>query len=388
MLTQSQEIAFKRIMDWYRSSSESVFRLGGPAGSGKSYLIKLVAQEIGLESCLLMTPTGKASNNLIKAGLPSHTIHSQIYKVKGNGLNQDEFEEEGDNPLDTLIAALDYSNQTNLTFESDETEFVLKDSCEFQGVSLFIIDEGSMVGEKLLADLMSFGNKILLVGDPNQLPPVNDKSVYNRCDYYLEEIVRQAQGSPVIWLSQQVLSGNISLGTFGTSQIRKEPATESELLFADEVLTDTNVSRTDLNMKIRSLSMDFRSLGSQFAAGDKIICRTNTNIFSSSGFSLTNGAQGKITKIKHTRNKGELIDLVMTTEELGDFSFIGTSAPEKFPPKLRPPKVEYGYALTVHLSQGSEWDNVIYRITRRLSRSAMYTAITRAKNSVLVVLEN
>ena len=77
----------------------------------------------------------------------------------------------------------------------------------------------------------------------------------------------------------------------------------------------------------------------------------------------------------------------MSTTDLGEFRFVGTNVPQKFPAAVRPPKIEYGYALTVHLSQGSEWDNVIFRATRRISKSSLYTAVTRAKQSVLVMLE-
>ena len=80
MLTRSQETAFLRIMCWYKAKTSKLFRLGGPAGSGKSYLIKLIAEEVGMDDCLLITPTGKASTNLIKAGLTAHTIHSRIYE--------------------------------------------------------------------------------------------------------------------------------------------------------------------------------------------------------------------------------------------------------------------------------------------------------------------
>ena len=76
-LTNSQEIAYQRIMSWYRNKESDVFKLGGPAGSGKSYLISLVADAIGVDNCLLITPTGKAANNLIKASLPAHTFCQQ-----------------------------------------------------------------------------------------------------------------------------------------------------------------------------------------------------------------------------------------------------------------------------------------------------------------------
>ena len=88
MLTKSQEEALKLIERWIQSGG-TLFRLGGPAGSGKSYLIPIVADIVGREKCLFMTPTGKAANNLQKAGLQAQTIHSTIYRVRDEGDDED-----------------------------------------------------------------------------------------------------------------------------------------------------------------------------------------------------------------------------------------------------------------------------------------------------------
>lgn len=386
-LTNSQEIAFKRIMDWYQDKLSPVFKLGGPAGSGKSYLIALVAEAIGIEKCLLITPTGKAANNLIKASLPARTIHSQIYHVqKDDDIAGLDFESLDDGGFNSLAAMLEQSAKNGDRFTDESIRFCLKEQLD-SDYELIIIDEGSMVGGNLLNDVLSFNIPTLLVGDPNQLPPVNDTTVFKTCDYYLTEIVRQAQGSPVIYLSQEVLNGRISVGVYGSCMIRKGPVSDEELCYADIVLTDTNVSRTELNTRMRRLALDFRAQSKPLNSGDRIICRTNTNISSSLGFMLTNGAQGVLRKIKHTNQGYTLIDLVMDTPDLGSFSFIGTTRPELFPARIRPPKIEYGYALTVHLSQGSEWPNVIYQQASSIKKSAMYTAITRAKESVLIALD-
>lgn len=386
-LTTSQETAYKRIMSWYRNRESEVFKLGGPAGSGKSYLIALVAQDIGVENCLLITPTGKAANNLIKASLPARTIHSQIYRVQSE--NQEDgaidFEVSGDSEFKNLELMVQQSMNRGLNFDSEETRFVLKEELD-ANVKCIIIDEGSMVGGRLLSDVLSFGIPTLLVGDPNQLPPVNDSSVFKICDYYLTEIVRQAQGSPVIYLSQEVLQGRLRCGVYGSCMVRSGPISDNELCYADIVLTDTNVSRTELNTRMRKLALDFRQQSKPVSVGDRIICRTNTTISSSEGYVLTNGAQGVVSKIKHSNTNYTLIDLVMETPDIGTYSFIGTTRPELFPEVVRPPKIEYGYALTVHLSQGSEWANVIYQQCSAMRKSAIYTAITRAKESVLIAL--
>lgn len=402
MLTRSQETAFHRIMSWYTTGVSKVFRLGGPAGSGKSYLIKLIAEEVGMSKCLLITPTGKASNNLIKSGLHSHTIHSQIYtassedkiKVKGDwDILMDDVMNMSDEEVDKLeksgeLQRREESVRRPTIYDVNNVDYTLNKPETLEKYQLFIIDEGSMVGEKLLADIMSFNKPILLVGDPHQLQPVNDASVFTDCDFYLTDIVRQAQGSPVIWLSQQILQGTIPSGVFGTSQVRHGEATLDELRYADEVLTDTNAARDRLNHKIRPLYISMRELCEPFAIGDKIICRTNQDLKSNAGFVLTNGAQGYLTKLKSVSMDRLVYSIVMSSWELGDFSFRGTQRPELFKRDERPAKIELAYAITVHLSQGSEWDNVIYAVSKKPTRSALYTAVTRAKNSVLVTLPN
>lgn len=384
-LTAGQETARRLVCRWFDRNESMLFRLGGPAGSGKSWLIPLIAEHVGIDKCLFMTPTGKAANRLIKAGLEAHTIHSQIYKVVTPKSNRSESDMGVTEHIQHVLNYNSAAEPKNGPEEEYSVEYKLKSSDSFKNVQLFIIDEGSMVGEKLLTDVMSFGVPILLVGDPNQLKPVNDESVFDKCDYYLTEIVRQAQDSPVIWLSQQILKGSLSVGTFGTCQVRSGGVADSEFAYADQVLTDTNKTRYSLNTYMRNLHFN-RQVRKQFVEGDKIICRTNSIITSDAGFALTNGAQGVINKIMESNEKDALIRCVMGTDELGAFTFIGTAHPERFAPEIRPPKIEHAYAITVHLSQGSEWDNVIYVASGFRSKSSLYTAITRAKQSVLVAL--
>jgi len=371
MLTNGQEEARRLILRWIDSKGP-LFRLGGPAGSGKSYLIPIIAEEVGLDKCVLMTPTGKVANNLLKAGLEARTIHSCIYRAKREEIEDEEI----------------LSPSPEVEYEEEEIHFYLKPSDAYADKKLFIIDEGSMVGGKLLRDLMSFNVPILMVGDPNQLRPVNDVSVYVQCDYYLSEIVRQAQDSPIIWLSQQILTGNIRPGSAGNCMVRVGPVSDQELMYADVVLADTNKARSELNRRLRHLmlsNIDETDPLSWVVEGDTIICRTNMlDVASSEGFMLTNGTLGKVKSIEHITPYSA--QLTLASDELGTYKFAGTMTPLKFPRKARPPVIELGYALTVHLSQGSEWPNVIYQAGMTKDKRAMYTAVTRAKQSLLLAI--
>lgn len=372
MLTNSQDRALKLAEDWINKKGK-LLRIGGPAGSGKSFIIPMIADIVGIDDCLLVTPTGKAANNLQKAGLEAHTIHSTIYRVE----DDDEDEEDEDEEV-----------SSDKVYASSDPRFILKDSDSLSDKKMIIVDEGSMVGARLLDDLLSFNLPVLLVGDPNQLAPVQDSSVFLRCDFYLEEVVRQAQDSPIIWLSQQVLAGNMPTGVFGTTMVRKGSPSDSELMYASQVLTDTNKRREELNQHIRTLHFgeDVTSDPRQWIkVDDHMICRTNTPAYvSSAGFMLTNGTQGVVTDILHRGLYSA--EFKMENLDLGGYELLGTSQPLKFPRKKRPPTIEYGYALTVHLSQGSEWDNVIYDLSMPPQKKALYTGITRAKQSLLVTL--
>lgn len=381
-MTRSQEIAYALIIQWFKNRESMVYRLGGPAGSGKSWLIAKIAEYVGFDDCLLMTPTGKASNNLIKAGLQAHTIHSQIYR--------NQYVKQSSADCADMSSAIDEYNRAmtaDRVYAVNDYNYRLKQPSAWREKCLFIVDEGSMVGDKLLNDILTFNVPVLLVGDPNQLDPVNDRTVFTKCDYYLTEIVRQAQDSPVIWLSQQILNGKLPAGTFGTCQVRWGGVADNEIMFANQVLTDTNVTRDSLNEYIRKLWFGNQLPVSPFVRHDKIICRTNSMINSDSGYTLTNGAQGIISDIYNVDCTGTYLKLKMHTEELGDFVYQCTTHPEYFKPEQRPPKIEYAYAITVHLSQGSEWDRIIYVVSNGGSKSALYTAVTRAKQGVLVALQ-
>ena len=170
--------------------------------------------------------------------------------------------------------------------------------------------------------------------------------------------------------------------------VRKGTPSDAELMYATQVLTDTNKRREDLNQHMRTLRFgtDVTSDPRQWIkVDDRMICRTNTPAYqSSAGFMLTNGTQGIVTDVLH---RGLFsAEFEMDNLDLGGYKLTGTNQPLKFPKKKRPPTVEYGYALTVHLSQGSEWDNVIYDLSMPPQKKALYTGITRAKQSLLVTL--
>ena len=151
-LTNEQQIAHDRVLDWYRSSLSPhapIFTLGGYAGTGKTYTISQISKTIkehGLKIAFL-TFTGKAStvlNKKIQDILTEDdycgTIHGLLYHLEGKNEKTKE-----------------------LYFEKKDKDL------EYD---IIILDEASMVNQKILDDLKSFHIPILAVGDHGQLPPV------------------------------------------------------------------------------------------------------------------------------------------------------------------------------------------------------------------------
>ncbi|MEY4562335.1 MAG: ATP-binding protein, partial [Pseudomonadota bacterium] len=143
-----QDQAIKAVKDWLADKrSPQIFRLFGYAGSGKTTLAKHMAEDVDGE-VLYMAFTGKAALVLRKKGcVGASTIHSAIYKPE-------------EDPV------------------TGHMEFKLNPDSPVATAGLVVVDEVSMVGEDLARDLLSFGSKVLVLGDPAQLPPVKGEGFF------------------------------------------------------------------------------------------------------------------------------------------------------------------------------------------------------------------
>src|SRR5208283_2536336 len=106
--------------------------------------------------------------------------------------------------------------------ETEEPSFVLNEDSEAARAKLIIVDECSMVDEELGRDLLSFGRKVLVLGDPAQLPPVKGGGYFTEAepDVMLTEVHRQAADNPIIRLSMAIRAGGeLAPGAYGETRI-------------------------------------------------------------------------------------------------------------------------------------------------------------------------
>lgn len=364
-LSAHQNEAFHAFKAWLADPNKKpFFYLAGYAGAGKTYLAKTFAGEV--KKAVYAAFTGKAA--LVMAGKgcrPSSTIHSLIYKF-----------EEGEDGIPRFSLN---------THDSDILE-----------ADLVVIDEVSMVGEDLGRDLLSFGKPILVLGDPAQLPPVGDGVGYftkGEPDFMLTEIHRQAADNPIIRMSMNVREGRpLPLGEYGASRvIRRNQVTRKMVLRADQVLCGMNKTRRETNRKIRRL------LGRDhawFVEGERVVALKNDK-----DRGLLNGSIWRVDEIEvsddtETEMIVTPIDAGMTVrpaEVKTHHYWIEGRERELLPSIAREYQpFDYGYCLSVHKAQGSQWDDVLVfdesRVFKEDRARHLYTAITRAAERVTVAI--
>jgi exodeoxyribonuclease-5 len=368
-----QDEALKAVARWLKIGQPQVFRLFGYAGTGKTTLARYFAEHVDGQ-VQFAAFTGKAAQVLrSKGAVNARTIHSLIYRPRGEEAVEDE---------------TTGKTSINPTFSLNRQSPIAK-------AKLVIIDECSMVDEQLGRDLLSFGTPVLVLGDPAQLPPISGGGFFteHEPDYLLTEIHRQARDNPIIRLALDVREGREFMkGDFGAAQvIGREDVTQDLVLKADQVLVGRNQTRRRYNQRLRELK-GFTADYPQ--AGDKLVCLRNDP-----AKGLLNGSLWKVmTSSRETVKPG--INLLVSPEEddpdrgvakIKLLKAVFENPDEEIPwqQKKRFDDFDFGYALTVHKAQGSQWNEVVlfdesfaFKETRQ---RWLYTAITRAAERLTVV---
>lgn len=403
-LNKEQKEAADDILNWYKYDDKQVYALGGYAGTGKSTLVRtvsnLIQDDVGFESRIkYVTYTGKASLVLKRKGLPATTIHSLAYIP------------EGEKKLDSGKIVPVFKRREKLP----------------ENITLLVIDEISMVPECKFKDLKEYGVKILAVGDPGQLPPVNDERdkgnpneiIKNKkWDSVLKHVHRQAKDNPIIQLASLIRKGDLMRGGIykdkeGDTRVLVESyknINKKILKKADQIILGYNSTRRYINKKMREWLGFTDELPEK---GDKLICLLNNWNKECSGYvkgtvkeqkvNLVNGMIGYCKNPIRDLHKhyGEFrADFQPEFIKGGYFSnlLISTSPFEGRQDRSsyiygRDEMVnqfDYGYSITCHKGQGSQWENIailnqhIPSYDSKKHRRWLYTAVTRAsKNLVL-----
>ena len=368
-LTDQQGGALKAVAAWLKDRHrKQVFRVFGYAGTGKTTLARQIAEESG-GRVLFAAFTGKAAQVLRARGASNaRTIHSLIYRPRG-----EEIEEE--------------TGTVSPTFSINRTSPVSE-------AALVIIDECSMVDEALGRDLLSFGTPVLVLGDPGQLPPVSGGGFFTEAepDVMLTEIHRQARDNPIVELARKVREGEqLDYGTYGESMVvRRSEIPEGRVPDADQVLVGRNITRHRFNRRLREIAGFDDPLP---CAGDRLVCLRNDpkkGLLNGSLWQVTSAPRSSkpaLTMIVQSDDDG--LERNMAKIKVLKQAFLEPDADIPWTLQRRHDAFDFGYALTVHKAQGSQWNDVVvfdesYAFKEHRERW-LYTAITRAAERVTVV---
>jgi exodeoxyribonuclease-5 len=269
--------------------------------------------------------------------------------------------------------------------------FMLNEESVVKDCKLIIVDECSMVDAVVGHDLESFEVPILVLGDPFQLPPVMGSGYFTnaRPDTLLTDIRRQERDNPIIRLATDVREGRgLRKGTYGLSKvIGWGDVVRDEVLAYDQVLVGTNKRRHGTNARIRELLG--RTPGNPIT-GDRLVCLRNNH-----EIGLLNGALWDVETA--TIVDGDSLDVCLKSND-SETRCVTTIHSAYFHGKEPPfwdikerDCFDFGYALTVHKAQGSQWDKTYIfdesRVFRQDAARWLYTGLTRAAKQVVVVTE-
>jgi exodeoxyribonuclease-5 len=355
-LSKEQEAAVSAATEAVRDRQE--FVLTGLAGTGKSVVLAALHQHLKDQGIrpVVVAPTAKAALVLTAKGLPAATIHSTAYIFAGTRKD-----------------------------ENDETRPIFIEK-QF-ATSCMLVDEASMVGASVVGHLRSQCDAIVWVGDHGQLPPVKSENprLFESPDFTLTEIHRQAAGNPIIAYSRRMRNresmqsphpGIDHYVVRDHEQIAKIAAERG----IDQLICATNDHRVSMNDTVRRLA----GRGERPEPGDRVVCLHNNH-----RVGVFNGEQYVIE------------DVIGVDEDIIELVIDGKAIEARLDQFGNPAKIDtgeldiyqclfdFGYAITCHKAQGSQWDHVGvvshgYTCFRGDAPRWSYTAVTRAAEQLTI----
>ena len=385
-LSADKKTVLKQILHWqeFQTDKQAYLTVGGYAGTGKTTLIAVLRRLLYKKDPKLKVAfaafTGKAAR-VLKNYLEEFAL---LYKQDSIG----------------TIHSLIYS-----VIENEQQQIIGWRKKDRLKTDLIIIDEASMIDQKIWSDLLSYQIPILAVGDHGQLPPVHGYfNLMKEPILRLETIHRQEANNPIIDLSILARTkGCIPVGNYGPRVkkfLKSDPETaeliDNHLQMANQdtlIVCGYNNTRLKLNQYLRSIK-GFED--EQPQAGDRVICLRNNH-----QKQIFNGMLGTIERIRTVDEK--FFEIKVNFDDQ-DFVYEGLTVAKQFNSGKtisfnnqdrhllkKADLFDFAYALTVHKAQGSQASKVIVFEERfkQMSdedwRRWLYTAITRAEEELIII---
>lgn len=388
---------------WFRDRTSPTFYLGGYAGTGKTTLARHFGEGVGrvaYGAC-----TGKAASVMRAAGCPgATTIHSLIYHPREKPRGElTRLKGQLGEVLRTPSTPVRKAQIDRLRYLIRAEEGRLKQPAfelgEGEGIrtaDLVVLDECSMIGDRVGKDLQSFGVPILVLGDPAQLPPVRSAGYFTnrKPDAILTEVHRQARDNPIIRVATTVREGQVLPSAHEIDdhryEIRRRGETSiTKLLWFEQIIVGRNATRRSILGAARD-ALGYAGLYPR--AGEKLVGLRNNHeigLLNGETYLVLEDARelpGGVYLVRvEPQGGGDALAL-----EVWDWALAGEDRADlSWRERCDAQELTYGYALTCHKAQGSQWASVVVydesEAFRADARRWLYTAITRASERLVMI---
>jgi len=414
-LDPSQQAAVEKIKEWFSKDSPIFFVLSGRAGTGKSTIISEVIRSLKLKEgeVKYLAPTGKAVSVLRSKGIPqAMTIHKYVYRFNGSNSKlmkslNDKSEiirlcDEGQH--DAARAILDNIAEVNRKRKQPKLYFASRKVNGLSRTKLIVVDEASMINDDEIEDIISLNVKVIFVGDNAQLPPVEGtNSMMQNPDAQITEIHRQGKDSNIIKFANLIME-NKDLSFLNDWKDTEDVHVIYDIGVGDfdafiksrqwQFLTVTNREKDHINARARSL---LGYANHKFPMKGEILLARGGH----RDTGIVNGIQGEVLddfvefdleyngavfgsiqgRVKLLDGTNKIVTVTMKRNAFISGNLYDFEHWESL--------WEYGYAMTVHKSQGSSWENVFYVYEDCLDcdQNLNYTAVTRASKNLIFLYQ-
>jgi exodeoxyribonuclease-5 len=394
----------QQAIDRVRARRTGVLGITGPAGSGKTTLIKTLIAVLGDRLEALASPTGKAAACITEAtGAPAHTLHSLLMRPVY-------IEQPGRGVYDRIGSRRGkmISRPRGATLPAGK---------------VLIVDEASMVDRRMYDELAAYGRAglVVLIGDDSQLPPVASGgfSVFDIAAVEIIELTkvfRQGPGSDILRAVESLRIHANAGNPRPLEALRDLPRVDQyELMeamragFAEHgpknfaVITYRNQARDEITTAYRAhIGFEPRTIN----VGEPLVITRNSSqhgLYNGDICTfvdwLDDGETYRLGDADHHIRCATLFSLrtsqYLKAALLLTASSLSVEAREQLDRDFGTDETvvliaEYGYVLTAHKAQGSEWQHVLVAYDEMFANNAeqryrwAYTAITRAALSCTI----
>lgn len=392
MLNDGQSRVFYEALDWNKKGNYQTFEISGPPGSGKTFLINYIIDSLGIDRDRIapMSYTGTAAINMRAKGMyNARTSYSWLY----NCVESIVLDENGKEVIDPI-------------FNKPKTKMRFVEKTHLDNIDLILVDECGSIPPDMRKVIDKKGLPVIAAGDLDQLPPIEGKSGYfNNPNnvHVIDEIMRQNADNNIIMLSQRAKNNlPIHNGWYGNVLVIYEDELTDDMIRGSQIIIcGKNNTRDYYTDYIRHHILGYNSTLPLY--GERVVCRKNNWSIESNGINLTNGLLGNVINypdpscLDRKRNtyildfKPDLGDLPFKSLEC-DYKYLTSPSNIRQQLKNNPysfgNKFEFGYAITTHMAQGSEFNNGIYieeYLNPTINNKLNYVGLTRFKNFCIYV---